>query len=70
MTLKNAVGNTISLFSFHPVFGIEISGCKYRNMKSDYPDGFIGLSNVISQNPASIRLTEGYLLLYRLYAGY
>lgn len=66
--LNDAVGQTISLFSFQPVFGLCISGCKYRNVQPDYPDGFIGLSNVISENPAIIKIQKGFLLLYRLYA--
>jgi thiamine pyrophosphokinase len=66
--LADAVGETISLFSFGPLFGLSMKGFKFSNIQPDYPDGFIGLSNVITENPAIIRLNKGQLLLYRVYA--
>jgi thiamine pyrophosphokinase len=67
IVLSDAIGKTISLFSFHAVYGLSIEGCKYRIEQPDFPGGFIGLSNVITGNPATIRLNDGYLILYRLY---
>jgi thiamine pyrophosphokinase len=65
--IADAVDETISLCSFAPVYGLSIEGCKFTNEQPDYPDGFIGLSNIITENPAIIRVTEGQLLLYRVY---
>jgi thiamine pyrophosphokinase len=65
--LTDAIGETISLFSFNPVYGLSLEGCKYKNKHKNYPNGFIGLSNIVTANPAVITLAKGHLLLYRLY---
>jgi thiamine pyrophosphokinase len=67
IVFADSIGKTISLFSFHAVNGLSIEGCKYSNTQPDFIDGFIGLSNIITENPATIRLKDGYLFLYRLY---
>ena len=59
-----SVGQTVSLFSFLPVYGVSLDGFKYRLEQKDFPGGFNGLSNVIVSNPAKISIKKGFLLLY------
>jgi thiamine pyrophosphokinase len=60
------VGQLISLFSFLPVSGITLNGFKYPLKNADFPNGFIGLSNVIATPPAQIQIKQGFLYLYTL----
>ncbi len=57
-------GQIISLFSFLPVVGLSLSGFRYSLNDQDYPDGFSGLSNVVDQKKAMIRIKKGSLYLY------
>jgi thiamine pyrophosphokinase len=59
-------GQLISLFSFLPVFGITLTGFQYPLQDADYPNGFNGLSNVITRKPAQILIKKGFLFLYTL----
>ena len=62
--LKLSVGQTVSLFSFLPVFGLSLSGFKYPLQNKDFPSGFNGLSNVITSAAAQISIKKGFLYLY------
>jgi thiamine pyrophosphokinase len=57
-------GQVISLFSFLPVVGLSLSGFRYSLKDQDYPDGFSGLSNVVDQKGAMIKIKKGSLYLY------
>jgi thiamine pyrophosphokinase len=57
-------GQVISLFSFLPVEGLSLSGFRYSLKDQDYPDGFSGLSNVVDQKEAMIKIKKGSLYLY------
>jgi len=59
-------GQTISLFSFLPVYGITLQGFMYPLQDADYPQGFNGLSNVLTVQPALISIRQGFLYLYTL----
>jgi thiamine pyrophosphokinase len=61
------VGQIVSLFSFLPVKGLSLSGFKYSLENKDYPNGFNGLSNVVDQKNARIRIENGSLFLYITY---
>ncbi len=58
------VGRLVSLLSFTPAFGITLTGFKYPLQNADFPDGFPGISNEISADPARIQLREGKLFMY------
>jgi thiamine pyrophosphokinase len=60
------VNRLISLFSFLPVHGITLEGFKYSLLNADYPKGFNGLSNLITNPPARITVRKGSLFLYTL----
>ena len=62
--LDQPVGQIVSLFSFLPVTGLSLTGFRYTLDDMDYPNGFTGLSNIITQQKATIRIKEGYLFLY------
>ena len=57
-------GKTVSLFSFLPVYGLSLAGFKYPIKNEDFPNGFNGLSNVISNPRAQIMIREGFLFIY------
>lgn len=62
--LDQSVGQVVSLFSFLPVVGLSLTGFQYSLSNMDYPYGFNGLSNVIRQQNAMIRIKKGSLFLY------
>ncbi|MFC2088687.1 thiamine diphosphokinase [Calditrichota bacterium] len=66
--LNLQVGQTISLTSFLPVFGITLTGFKYLLNNKDFPQGFNGLSNEMTESPAQIRVKKGSLISYILHA--
>jgi thiamine pyrophosphokinase len=59
-----AVGSTVSLFSFLPIYGVSLEGFRYSLFNQDFPNGFIGLSNVVSAAQSKISIKNGYLFLY------
>ena len=62
--IKAPVGQTVSLFSFLPVYGLSLHGFEYPVDNKDFPQGFNGLSNVIVHSPAKISVQKGFLLCY------
>jgi len=64
ISLDLAPGHTVSLFSFLPVWGVSLKGFKYPLNNEDFPDGFIGLSNLTDTKDAHISLKKGSLFLY------
>jgi thiamine pyrophosphokinase len=62
--LDQPIGQIVSLFSFLPVVGLSLDGFKYILKDVDYPLGFIGLSNIMKQQKATIRIKKGSLFLY------
>lgn len=62
--LYQPVGQVVSLFSFLPVSGLSLAGFKYSLKNVDYPNGFSGLSNIMQQKDATIRIKTGSLFLY------
>ena len=64
---KGKRGVTISLFTISQLSNIELSGFEFALTKNSIGPGFIGVSNKISENIASIRFAKGKLLIYELY---
>jgi len=62
--IYDPVGQTVSLFSFLPVYGLSLEGFEYPIHNKDFPQGFNGLSNVIVHSPAKISVQKGFLLCY------
>jgi thiamine pyrophosphokinase len=63
-TLKLPIGQTVSLFSLLPVYGLSLRGFEYSLQNRDFPKGFNGLSNIIAADNAQISLKKGLLFLY------
>jgi len=63
-TAKN--GQTISIFSLTDVSNIELSGFEFPIVKDNLFSPFLGVSNKISEDEASIKFDKGQLLLYEL----
>jgi len=66
--LELPLGQTISLFSFKPVYGITLEGFKYPLKNQDFPDGLNGVSNEIVKSPAKVFIRKGSLITYILHA--
>ncbi len=64
--IKNAVGQTVSVFSLDQVSGLHLDGFEFAIEKSNITPGFIGVSNKIIKSKASISFDSGRLLFYRL----
>jgi thiamine pyrophosphokinase len=62
--LKLSVGQTVSLFSFLPIFGLSLTGFKYPVQNKDFPSGFTGLSNIVTSATVQISIKKGFLYLY------
>lgn len=65
MTLRGAVGDTVSLLPLGAARGVTLEGFFYplseATLESDYP---LGISNVATQDPARVLVREGDLLLF------
>ena len=66
-TINLPIGQTVSLFSFLPVYGLSLRGFKYSLHNKDFPKGFNGLSNTIAADDAQISIKKGLLFLYIFY---
>ena len=51
----------ISFLSYKPVFGVTLNGFKYNLDDKDFPNGFNGVSNEITENPASVTIKKGII---------
>lgn len=64
-TIEDAVGDTLSLLPFGEARGVTLEGFFYplsdHTLKSDYP---LGVSNVITERAARVRVREGDLILF------
>ncbi len=63
--LADPPGTIISLFTFSGARGVRTRGLKYALQNETIDVSFTGLSNVVSEQPASVSLSDGRLLLYR-----
>jgi thiamine pyrophosphokinase len=52
----------ISFLSYKPVFGVTLNGFKYEITGKDFPTGFNGVSNEVSESPASVTIKKGSLI--------
>ncbi len=68
LTLNLSVGQTVSLISFLPVFGVTLSGFKYPLTNKNFPEGFNGTSNEIAKSQAKITVKKGTLIAFILNA--
>lgn len=64
---KNKKGKTISLFTISELTNIELEGFEFPLSEHFIGQAFIGVSNKISDQIASIKFDEGKLLVYELY---
>ena len=62
--LKLPISHPISLISFAPVFGITLKGFKYPLNNKNFPKGFNGVSNEISEIHSAISVTKGSLIAF------
>ena len=69
MVLRGAAGRTVSLLPLGQAEGITLKGFCYPmengRMDSTYP---LGISNVVTEDPAEVRVGRGDLLLFRFMA--
>lgn len=65
LSLSGAVGDTVSLLPLGEARGVTLEGFFYplqdATLTSDYP---LGVSNVVTGDPARVRVTQGDLLLF------
>ena len=68
--LLNARGDTVSLLPLGLARGVTLTGFFYpldeATLQSDYP---LGVSNVVTENEASVRVREGDLILFHHFDG-
>ncbi len=68
--LCGAKGDTVSLLPMGEAKGVTLTGFYYplerRDLDSSYP---LGISNVVTEDPASIQVESGDLMVFHHYAG-
>jgi len=52
----------VSFLSYAPVFGITLKGFKYNLNEKDFPNGFNGVSNEITEFSSSVTIKKGTLI--------
>jgi thiamine pyrophosphokinase len=68
-TLHLPVGQTISFIAFNPVRHLSLHGFEYPLSEADFPDFFVGISNVVRQPECRISFEGGMLLMYQVEKG-
>jgi len=65
-TIDGAKGKTVSLFALDNVSGLKLTGFEFTVASDSLSPGFIGVSNKIIGDSASITFENGRLLFYQL----
>ena len=65
--LKGKKGKTVSLFALEVVTNIMLSGFKYPLEEQKIGPAFLGVSNEIDSDKASIKFQSGRLLMYEVF---
>ena len=70
-TLRGAKGDTISLIPIGEAHGVTLTGCYYHSQEALSFDFVhpLGVSNVVTDDEATITVREGDLLLFHHYGG-
>ena len=71
ITLRGAKGDTFSLIPIGEARGVTLEGCYYHAREALSFDFVhpLGISNVVTQDEATITVQEGDLLLFHHYGG-
>ena len=71
ITLRGARGDTISLIPIGEAHGVTLTGCYYHSLEALSFDFVhpLGISNVVTEEEATITVREGDLLLFHHYGG-
>ncbi len=62
--VKAAIGSTVSLIPFGPCSGITLKGLHYPLTNARMKVGEIGVSNLVTSSPFSVRVREGHMLMF------
>lgn len=56
----------VSLISINPVKDLTLTGFRFPVKNKDYPNNFIGISNIVNENSTKIEFLMGKILFYEL----
>lgn len=65
--IKGEIGSTVSLFSLNPIQNLTLKGFRYNLKNQDYPNTFLGISNVYESEICKINFDSGILFLYDVF---
>ena len=65
--IKGEIGSTVSLFSFDPILNLTLKGFQYELENQDFPNNFLGISNVYKTEICEINFDSGILFLYDVF---
>ncbi len=68
-TLTLPVGQTVSFIAFSGVKRLSLQGFEYPLSDADFPEFFVGISNVVRQPECRISFESGLLVMYQVEEG-
>ncbi|NQV18608.1 MAG: thiamine diphosphokinase [Armatimonadetes bacterium] len=66
--IKGEIGSTVSLFSIDPIQNLTLKGFRYNLKNQDFPNNFLGISNVYESEICEINFDSGILFLYDVFS--
>jgi len=68
--IRGNIGSVVSLFSIDPIQNLTLKGFRYNLENQDYPNTFLGISNVYETEICEINFDSGILFLYDIFPGF
>jgi len=68
--IKGDIGSTVSIFSFDPIQNLTLKGFRYNLNNQDFPNNFLGISNVYESEICEINFDSGVLFLYDVFSDF
>ena len=66
--IKGEINSTVSLFSISPIQNLTLKGFRYDLKNQDFPNNFLGISNVYKSEICEICFDSGVLFLYDVFS--
>lgn len=65
--IKGEIGSTVSIFSISSIQNLTLKGFRYNLNNKDFPNNFLGISNVYETEICKISFDSGILFLYDVF---
>ncbi len=68
--IRGKIDSTVSLFSIGPIQNLTLKGFRYDLKNQDFPNNFLGISNVYESKICHISFDSGTLFLYDVFSDF